>query len=140
MYLSILTVSTNYFLYEIILVTQQPQWHIFIILIVSCTSTIVAPSNLNIIGSIGMEVHNSPYKFKRDRTQIMRYSISKIMVFPYIFYCGGHILYCGGQGCPPQYKTYGKTMILKMPYLMICICNPFEILVDLHTSNYWTCV
>ena len=25
-------------------------------------------------------------------------------------------LYCGGQGCPPQYKNiYGKTMILKIP-------------------------
>ena len=33
-----------------------------------------------------------------------------------------------GKGCPPQYKMYGKTMILKMAYLVICICNLFEIL------------
>ena len=36
------------------------QWHIFVILIVSCTSTIVAPSNLIITGSIGMKIYNSP--------------------------------------------------------------------------------
>ena len=35
------------------------QWHIFIILIVSCTNVIVAPSKMSIITSIGMEVYNS---------------------------------------------------------------------------------
>ena len=29
----------------------------------------------------------------------MRYYTSKIMIFPYI-------LYCGGQPCPPQYTFY----------------------------------
>ena len=32
------------------------KWHIFVILIVSCISVIVAPSNLCIIGPIGTEV------------------------------------------------------------------------------------
>ena len=36
------------------------EWHIFVILIVSCISTIVAPSNLIITASTGMEVYNSP--------------------------------------------------------------------------------
>ena len=45
----------------------------------------------------------------------------KIMVFPYI-------LYSGGQGCPPLYKLYEKTMIFKHPYLMMHMYNLFEIL------------
>ena len=59
------------------------------------------------------------FKFKRDQTCRLsdnNYGIIKIMVIPYI-------LYCGGQGCPPQYKMYDKTTILKMPYLIICICT-----------------
>ena len=32
------------------------------------------------------------------------------------------ILYCEGQGCLPQYKMYGKTMIFKIPYLTIYVC------------------
>ena len=36
--------------------------HIFIILIVSCVSTTVTISNLNIIASIGTEVYSSPLK------------------------------------------------------------------------------
>ena len=39
-----------------------------------------------------------------------------------------YILYYGGQGCPPQYKMYEKTMIFKHPYLMMYMCNLFEIL------------
>ena len=39
---------------------------IFIILIVSCIITLVAPSNLIIIASIGMEVYKSPLKFQAD--------------------------------------------------------------------------
>ena len=38
---------------------------IFIILIVSCISTLVAPSNLSIIASIGMEVYNTPLQFHK---------------------------------------------------------------------------
>ena len=43
------------------------KWHIFIILTVSLTRTIVAPSNLCIIAPIGMEVYNSALKLKRDQ-------------------------------------------------------------------------
>ena len=50
----------------------------------------------------------------------MGYDAFKIIAFPYIFYCGG-------QGCPPQYKMYGKTMIFKHSYLIIYTCNLFEI-------------
>ena len=41
-------------------------------------------------------------------------------VFPYI-------LYCGGQGLPMHttIQMYGKTMILKMSYLMIDMSNLF---------------
>ena len=42
------------------------EWHIFVILIVSCIITLVAPSNLIIIASIGMEVYKSPLKFQAD--------------------------------------------------------------------------
>ena len=28
-----------------------------------------------------------------------------------------YILYCGGQGCPPQYKMYGKIKTFKVQYL-----------------------
>ena len=42
------------------------QWHIFVILILSCTNRIVAPSNQSIIALISMEVYNSPLKFQRD--------------------------------------------------------------------------
>ena len=42
------------------------KWHIFVILIVSCMSMIVAPTNMSIIASIGMEVYNSLLKFQRD--------------------------------------------------------------------------
>ena len=45
------------------------QWHIFVILIFSCISTLVAPSNLSIIVSIGMEVYNSPLKFQTDQDE-----------------------------------------------------------------------
>ena len=69
------------------------QWHIFIILIVSCISSIVARSNLSIIALIGMEVYKSFKISKGLHIQIMRYDV-KIMFFHYI-------LYCGGQGCPP---------------------------------------
>ena len=39
---------------------HQDQWHIFIILIVSCTNLIVAPGNLKFIPSEGMQVYNVP--------------------------------------------------------------------------------
>ena len=42
------------------------QWYIFIILIVSCIITLVAPSNQIIIKSLGMEVCKSPLKFQAD--------------------------------------------------------------------------
>ena len=45
----------------------------------------------------------------------------KIIVFPYI-------MYCGGQHGPPQYKMYGKGMIFKMKYFITYKCNFFEIL------------
>ena len=44
------------------------EWHIFIILIVSCINVIVAPGNPSIITSVGMEVYNSVVKFQRDCT------------------------------------------------------------------------
>ena len=76
------------------------QWDIFVILIISCVNVIVAPGNPSIITSVGMEVYNSVLKFsKRLHMYIMTYGCLKLMVFP----C---ILYCGGQGCPPQYKMY----------------------------------
>ena len=59
----------------------------------------------------------------------MRYGIFKIMVFPYISYCGG-------KPCTPQYKMYGITMILKMAYLIIYMSDLVKFLrttVDLHT-------
>ena len=46
--------------------SHELQWHIFVILIVSCIITLVAPSNLIIIASIGMEVYKSPLKFQAD--------------------------------------------------------------------------
>ena len=53
--------------YSIMAENKLVQLHIFVILIVSCTSTSVAPSNLSIIVSIGMEVYNSPLKFQTDQ-------------------------------------------------------------------------
>ena len=38
----------------------------FIILIVSSTNIIVAPSNPSIMPSISLEIYNSPLKFQRD--------------------------------------------------------------------------
>ena len=49
------------------------QWHIFIILIVSCANIIVAPVNLSTISSVGMEVYNSLKISKRLHMYIMRY-------------------------------------------------------------------
>ena len=48
-------------------------------------SMIVAPSNLSIIASIGMEIYNSPLRFTRDNTckSLIRYGIFEIMVFLY---------------------------------------------------------
>ena len=51
---------------------RNPQWHIFIILIVSCANVIVAPGNLSIVLSVGMEVYNSVFKFQRDCTRTSR--------------------------------------------------------------------
>ena len=74
-----------------------------------------------------MEVYNNPLKFQTDCiiVHITRYGIFKIMVFSYI-------LYCGGQGVPTTIQNVWETicMILKMPYLLIRICNLFEILKD----------
>ena len=42
------------------------QWHILVILILSYTNRIVAPSNQSIIALIGLEVYNGPLKFQRD--------------------------------------------------------------------------
>ena len=39
------------------------------------------------------------------------------MLFPYIFYYGGQVC------CPPQQKSYGKTMIFTNPYLLMYICK-----------------
>ena len=55
--------------YNIMSENKLVQWHIFVILIFSCISTLVAPSNLSIIVSIGMEVYNSPLKFQTDQDE-----------------------------------------------------------------------
>ena len=75
------------------------KWHIFIILIVSCISTIVAPSNLIIIVSVSMEVYNSSLKFQIDCIYM-----SQDMAF--------YILHCDEQGLYSTTQMYGKTMIL----------------------------
>ena len=51
-----------------------------IILIVSYISTIVAPSNLSIIASIGMEVYHSLQISKRLLIHIMKHGSFKIIV------------------------------------------------------------
>ena len=53
------------------------------------------------ISSVGMEVYNSLKEIAHVHHEIL---IFKNHSFPYI-------LYCGGQGCPPQYKMYEKAMI-----------------------------
>ena len=55
--------------YNIMSENKLVQWHIFVILFFSCISTLVAPSNLSIIVSIGMEVYNSPLKFQTDQDE-----------------------------------------------------------------------
>ena len=40
------------------------QWHIYVFLTFSCIRTLVAPTNLSIITSIGTEINNDPLKFK----------------------------------------------------------------------------
>ena len=51
----------------------------------------------------------------------MRFGIFKIMVFSYICIVEDKVVL-------HNIKMYGKTMILKIPYLMICLCSSFEIL------------
>ena len=58
------------------------EWHIFVILIVSCISTLVAPNNLSVIASIGVEVYNSPLNFKKIVYTYHEMWHFKIMVFP----------------------------------------------------------
>ena len=60
-----------------------------------------------------MEVYNSVLKF-----HMAIYTSLWMLVFPYI-------LYCGGQGCPPQMR---KTMIFNVyyNYLMTYMSNLFE--------------
>ena len=80
--------------------------------VVSCISTIVA-------GAL-MEVYNSPLKLKSDRKHKswdMTFSKSWLSIH----------LYYGGQPCAPQCKMNGKTMILKIKYLMICSYGVYAI-------------
>ena len=78
------------------------QWHIFIILIVSCIITLVAPSNLIIIASLGMEVYKSPLKFQADCIYT-----SQDMVFLKSWFSHTFCIVMGNP-CPPQYKCMGK--------------------------------
>ena len=78
------------------------QWHIFIILIVSCIITLVAPSNLIIITSLGMEVYKSPLKFQADCIYT-----SQDMVFLKSWFSHTFCIVMGNP-CPPQYKCMGK--------------------------------
>ena len=106
------------------------EWHIFVILIVSCIITLVAPSNLIIIASIGMEVYKSSLKFQADCIYT-----SQDMVFLKSWFSHTFCIVMGNP-CPSQYKMYGKTMILKIPYLVMCICNLLEILKDICRPPY----
>ena len=78
------------------------QWHIFIILIVSCIIILVALSNLIIIASLGMEVYKSPLKFQADCIYT-----SQDMVFLKSWFSHTFCIVMGNP-CPPQYKCMGK--------------------------------
>ena len=81
---------------------KEVEWHIFIILIVSCIITLVAPSNLIIITSLGMEVYKSPLKFQADCIYT-----SQDMVFLKSWFSHTFCIVMGNP-CPPQYKCMGK--------------------------------
>ena len=68
---------------------SKQEWHIFVILIVSCISTLVTPRNLSFIASIGMEMYKSPLKFLTDHMYISQDMVFLKSWFPYILYCGG---------------------------------------------------